>query len=192
MWVFRLRKDVEFQSGKTLDANDVVWSIQGHMGEGSTPPAKPIVAQITEVKADENDTVVFVLEGGKSGVTNLVFELHTADAAFGGAVDAAVLISEAAKREGIDTEVIRAPNDGYWSDVWRVKPWCFCYWSGRPTEDWMFTTANASGVPWNDARWEHERFNEHTPQRSATNSSSQTPVFPGFDRHLAPQYTFGR
>ena len=343
-WRFKLRQGVEFHNGKTMDSQDVVYSITGHMGEDSTSPAKPIVSQITEVKADGKDAVVFKLEGGnadfpvlmtdyhlvilpdgsemregigtgpfsvasyepgvrfmgkrhpnyfkegkpyfdelenlnindvntkvnalktgevdlidhpdlktihllektpgidvvsapgfrhytmpmltdtapydnndvrlalkyaiprqqvldkvlrgkgqlgndhpispanqyhnaelpqrefdpdkakfhlkKAGAEGLTFDLNTADAAFGGAVDSAVLIAEAAGKAGININVVRQPNDGYWSNVWRVLPWCFCYWSGRPTEDWMFSTAYSSGVAWNDARWEHARFNK--------------------------------
>ena len=54
---------------------------------------------------------------------------------------------------------MREPNDGYWSNVWMKKPWSAVYWGGRPTEDWMFTTAYASGAAWNDTFWENERFN---------------------------------
>ena len=39
------------------------------------------------------------------------------------------------------------------------KPWCFCFWGGRPTEDWMFSTTYAAGASWNDTRWKHEKFN---------------------------------
>ena len=40
------------------------------------------------------------------------------------------------------------------------KPWCAVFWSGRPTEDMMFSTAYAAGAPWNDTHWENKRFNE--------------------------------
>ena len=40
------------------------------------------------------------------------------------------------------------------------KPWSLCYWGGRPTEDWMFSTAYSSGAKWNDTFWEHEKFNK--------------------------------
>ncbi|MCB1403007.1 MAG: peptide ABC transporter substrate-binding protein, partial [Rhodobacteraceae bacterium] len=66
--------------------------------------------------------------------------LSAADAAFPGAVDAAVLYSEQAAAAGITIDVIREPNDGYWSNVWMVKPFVAVYWSGRPTADWMFST----------------------------------------------------
>ncbi len=89
----------------------------------------------------------------------LKVDLNVADAAFAGAVDAAVLFAESAKAAGININVVREPNDGYWSNVWNKKPFCACYWGGRPTADWMFQTAYEAGVPWNDAVWENERFN---------------------------------
>ncbi len=96
----------------------------------------------------------------KAGLSSLKVDLSAADAAFAGAVDAAVLFKEHAAKAGIDINVVREPNDGYWSNVWLKKPWCAVYWGGRPTEDWMFSTAYAAGAPWNDTFWEHERFNK--------------------------------
>ena len=34
-----------------------------------------------------------------------------------------------------------------------------CYWEGRATADWMFSTAYAQDAAWNDTFWKHERFN---------------------------------
>jgi peptide/nickel transport system substrate-binding protein len=96
----------------------------------------------------------------KSGVGNVTFRLHAADAAFVGAVDAAVLYQEKAKSAGINLEVVREPNDGYWSNVWMKKPWCAVFWGGRPTEDMMFSTAYAADASWNDTFWKNKRFNE--------------------------------
>ena len=96
----------------------------------------------------------------QAGLSSLTVDLSAADAAFAGAVDAAVLYKEHAAKAGITINVVREPNDGYWSAVWMAKPWCMCYWGGRPTEDGMFTTAYASGGDWNDTFWEHARFNE--------------------------------
>ena len=48
-------------------------------------------------------------------------DLSAADAAFAGAVDAAVLYKEHAVAAGIEINVIREPNDGYWSAVWMKK-----------------------------------------------------------------------
>jgi peptide/nickel transport system substrate-binding protein len=96
----------------------------------------------------------------KAGVGNITFHLSAAEAAFVGAVDAAVLYKESAAKAGIDINVVREPNDGYWSNVWLKKPWCAVFWGGRPTEDMMFSTAYAADAAWNDTYWKNPRFNE--------------------------------
>ncbi len=96
----------------------------------------------------------------QAGLDKLQVELSAADAAYPGAVDAAVLYSAAAEKAGIELKVIREPNDGYWSNVWMKKPWSAVYWNGRPTEDWMLSTAYAGGAPWNDTFWKHDKFDK--------------------------------
>lgn len=86
--------------------------------------------------------------------------LRTSDAAFPGAVDAAVLYKESCAKAGIDIEIRREPNDGYWSEVWNVKPFCLSYWGGRPTQDQMFSTGYISSADWNDTRFFNERFDQ--------------------------------
>lgn len=96
----------------------------------------------------------------KAGMLDHVFELHVSDAAFAGAVDSAVLIKESAAKAGIQVEVVREPEDGYWSDVWMKKPWCFSFWGGRPSEDWMFTMGYAADAAWNEGHYRGKRFND--------------------------------
>ena len=96
----------------------------------------------------------------KAGFDSLDITLQAADAAFSGAVDTGVLYAEHAAKAGINLTVDRVPDDGYWSNVWLKSPFCFCFWFGRPTEDMMFSTTYASGAAWNDAHWEHARFNK--------------------------------
>jgi peptide/nickel transport system substrate-binding protein len=78
-------------------------------------------------------------------------------------IDAAQLYQASAKAAGININVVQEPADGYWSNVWLKKPFCACYWSGRATEDWMFSSAYEEGVPWNDTQWgreDSERFQD--------------------------------
>lgn len=96
----------------------------------------------------------------KAGMDQAAFKLHCADAAFEGALDAGVLYQEQASGAGINIEVVREPNDGYWSNVWMKKPWCAVFWGGRPTEDMMFSTAYAADASWNDTFWKNNRFNQ--------------------------------
>jgi peptide/nickel transport system substrate-binding protein len=96
----------------------------------------------------------------KAGLENLKVDLSASDAAFAGAVDAALLMSEQAKAAGIEINVVREPNDAYWDNVWLKKPWCMCYWGGRPVADMFLSISLAADAPWNDTKWNNARFNE--------------------------------
>ena len=65
-----------------------------------------------------------------------------------------------ADKAGIKINVVREVVDGYWNDVWMKKEWCFGYYAGRPTEDWMLTLVYDSGATWNETAWKHERFDK--------------------------------
>jgi peptide/nickel transport system substrate-binding protein len=96
----------------------------------------------------------------KAGMLGNTFKLHAADSAFPGAVDASVLIQESAAKAGVKIQVVREPDDGYWENVWIKKEWVQCYWSGRPTADWMFSLAYSADANWNDTFWKHAKFNQ--------------------------------
>ena len=63
-WRFQLRKGVEFHNGKTLEAEDVIYSFNHHRGEDTKSAAKSLLAAVKEIKADGKHTVVFTLDGG--------------------------------------------------------------------------------------------------------------------------------
>ena len=96
----------------------------------------------------------------QAGLSQLTVRLSTADIAFSGAVDAAILYKEHATQAGINIEVVREPADGYWENVWLKKPFCVCSWAGRPTPDLMFTLAYGAGSVWNDSHFHHARFQQ--------------------------------
>ena len=56
-WVFRLRKGVEFHDGKSLTAQDVVYSLMRHKDPAVGSAAKALVEQIDSVSADGPDLV---------------------------------------------------------------------------------------------------------------------------------------
>jgi len=103
----------------------------------------------------------------KAGHSSLNVNLSAADSILGGAVDMCVLYSEHAKKAGININVVREANDGYWSDVWLKKPWVFVKWGARPTPDQMFTLAYKDDAPWNESHWQNKRFNELLLQAKA-------------------------
>ena len=114
----------------------------------------------------------------RAGLEKLAVDLSVSDAAFAGAVDAALLIRESAKRCNIDINVVREPADAYWDNVWMKKPWTASYWGGRPTADWMFTTAYAAGAAWNDTFWNNPRFNDLLIQaRAETDTAKRAAMY---------------
>ncbi len=94
----------------------------------------------------------------KSGHDGSPIILRVADGAFPGAVDAAALFQQSAAQAGIPLEIKREPNDGYWSEVWNVQPFCASYWGGRPVQDQMYSTAYLSSADWNDTKFKNEDF----------------------------------
>ena len=82
-----------------------------------------------EAKTYDPDKAKFHLK--QAGMDKLEVTLSAANAAFSGAVDAAVLMSEKAAAAGITITVDRVPDDGYWDNVWMKKPFCASYWGGR-------------------------------------------------------------
>ncbi|WP_340107652.1 ABC transporter substrate-binding protein [Pikeienuella sp. HZG-20] len=99
----------------------------------------------------------------KAGAEGLSISLHAADNVLPGAVDMCVLYSEQAKKAGIDITPVRAPNDGYYADVWMKQPFTTAAWGPRPTPDVIFTQAYQAGAVWNESHWDNERFNELLP-----------------------------
>jgi peptide/nickel transport system substrate-binding protein len=62
-WVFNIRKGITFTSGKTLDADDVIYSLNMHRGETKSP-AKAQLAEIADIKKINANQVQIVLSSG--------------------------------------------------------------------------------------------------------------------------------
>jgi peptide/nickel transport system substrate-binding protein len=60
-WTFKIRKDVVFHDGSKLSADDVVWTMERHMGKDSKSVAKPYVAGVKEWKKVDSHTVKAML-----------------------------------------------------------------------------------------------------------------------------------
>ena len=52
------------------------------------------------------------------------------------------------------------------------------YWGGRPTEDWMFSTAYMGGASWNDTFWKNDRFDKLLIEaRAETNQAKRREMY---------------
>ena len=131
----------------------------GHGALGNDHPIAPtnrFHAADLEQRTYDPDKARYFLK--KAGHTRLELTLSAADAAGTGSVDMAVLFREHAAAVGIDIDLVREPDDGYWTNVWLKKPFILSYWNGRPTEDLMFSTVYAGGAEWNESHWRNDRF----------------------------------
>jgi peptide/nickel transport system substrate-binding protein len=60
-WIFKVRKGVKFQDGSPLTMDDIVYSIMRHKDPKLGSSAKPLVANITDVKADGPSSIAIEL-----------------------------------------------------------------------------------------------------------------------------------
>ncbi|MCG8623807.1 MAG: ABC transporter substrate-binding protein [Proteobacteria bacterium] len=131
----------------------------GHGTVGNDSPIGPanqfVARDIPQTRYDP-DRAKYYLQ--QAGLDELRVQLSVSDAAFTSAVDAGQLYQNSAKAAGITIDLVQEPADGYWSNVWQKKPWCASYWSGRATEDAMWTTGYEISAPWNDTGWDNPRF----------------------------------
>ncbi|MER9445640.1 ABC transporter substrate-binding protein [Mesorhizobium sp. M0340] len=95
----------------------------------------------------------------KSGHSGPIL-LRTSDAAFPGAVDAAQLFQQSCAKAGITLEVKREPGDGYWSEVWQKQPFTTSFWSGRATQDQIYSSTFLSTAEWNDNHFFNDKFDK--------------------------------
>ncbi|NNE23213.1 MAG: ABC transporter substrate-binding protein [Rhizobiales bacterium] len=134
---------------------------QGEIGNDSPiGPANIYRATPEELPQREYDPDKAKFHLKKAGMENLSVDIHLADTAFEGALDAGQLFAQSAKAAGINLKIVREADDGYWSNIWLKKPFIGGYWGGRPTEDWIFSQIYSKGADWNESHWDNARFNE--------------------------------
>ena len=75
-WTIELAKDATFQSGRKFTAKDAVASLNHHRGESTTSAAKPLLADVSDVKADGDHTLVIELSQGFADLPWVLTDYH--------------------------------------------------------------------------------------------------------------------
>jgi peptide/nickel transport system substrate-binding protein len=74
-WTFTIRKGITFTSGKTLDADDVIYSLNLHRGETKSP-AKSLLADITDIKKLNTNQVQITMGSGNVDLPFNLSDFH--------------------------------------------------------------------------------------------------------------------
>jgi peptide/nickel transport system substrate-binding protein len=112
-WTFKLRKGVEFHNGKTMDADDVVYSINHHLGEESKSAAKALLKAIADIRKDDKHTVTFILKDGNADFPYIMSDYHLCIMPAGGDTAAGVFTGAYVLKDfepGVRAFAVRNPN----------------------------------------------------------------------------------
>jgi peptide/nickel transport system substrate-binding protein len=74
-WVFNIRKGVTFHNGKTLDADDIIYSLNLHRGESKSGAAGPMKA-ITDIKKLTDSQIQITLDSGDADLPYVLSDYH--------------------------------------------------------------------------------------------------------------------
>jgi peptide/nickel transport system substrate-binding protein len=74
-WIFNVRKGIKFSSGKVLDADDIIYSINLHLGETKSP-AKALLKQIKEMKKLSANQIQISLTSGNADLPYVLTDYH--------------------------------------------------------------------------------------------------------------------
>lgn len=93
----------------------------------------------------------------KSGVTTAKIDYAEVSA---GLTDVCLMLQRECAKVGLDLQLNRVPNDGYWSTTWLKAPMHVGSWNMRPSANIMMTIAYQSDAPWNESHWKNEHFDK--------------------------------
>ncbi|MDE3177716.1 MAG: ABC transporter substrate-binding protein [Pseudomonadota bacterium] len=74
-WIFNIRKGVPFTSGKILDADDVIYSLNLHRGETKSG-AKDLMAGIADIKKLGSHQILITLSSPDAGLPSIFADYH--------------------------------------------------------------------------------------------------------------------
>lgn len=172
-------KDLRLALKYAINRQELVDKIlDGFGGVGNDTPINAAYPLYSEIPQREFSVEKAAEHYKASGHDGSPIVLIVADTAFPGAVDAAALFQQTCQAAGIPLEIQRVPDDGYWSDVWNVKPFCASYWGGRPVQDQMWSTAYLSTADWNDTKYFNPALDELILQaRAETDVATRTELY---------------
>jgi peptide/nickel transport system substrate-binding protein len=120
-------------------------------------PTNPFFSPDIPQRAFDPEQAKFHFE--KAGVLNTTVPIVVAEAARA-SVEMGALLQQDAADLGLNIELQRVPNDGYWSNYWMKVPLGFGTLTPRPTADMMLSLLYKSNAAWNGSQWKSEQFDQ--------------------------------
>lgn len=74
-------------------------------------------------------------------------------------VEMATVFKERAAPAGINVEIVVAPEENYWADIWLQKPFTTVWWGGRPPFE-AISVVYPTGAPWGESYYSNARVDE--------------------------------
>ncbi len=143
-----------------VDRSFVVDNVtHGHGKVGNDFPVNPGLPTYCEsIPQHDYDPEKAKWHWDKTGLSSV--DLAVSNAAHANALDASIILQEQARAAGIEINLDRVPDDGYWNHTWMQVPFCVTGWNSRPTADAILTIAHACGGSWNETFWCNQRFDD--------------------------------
>ena len=95
----------------------------------------------------------------KSEVGGSAIPLYCAPAAEY-SVDMAQLLQQTGQKIGLNLDVKKVPNDGYWTNHWMKHPMGYGAVNPRPSADILLTLFFKSDAAWNESAWKNPKFDQ--------------------------------
>jgi peptide/nickel transport system substrate-binding protein len=150
-------------------------------GYGKLGNDQPVPHYMPEYAADipqrtyDPDKAKFHLK--KSGYTGPI-TFTVSDAASFGAVESAQVFQAGAAKAGVNFQIDRVPNDGYYAKYWKKVPFSACTWGGRSTANIVLNVEFASNSAMNGSFWKNEKFDQLLiSSRAETNAQRRMQMY---------------
>ena len=75
-WTFKIRQGVTFHDGKTLTAEDILYSLNLHRGEASTSAARSTASQFVDIVKVSETEIRIVLDSGNADLPYILSDYH--------------------------------------------------------------------------------------------------------------------
>ena len=146
----RVRKAIQLATDRDSIQKAAFFGLGTIGGDHPIPPSDPNYNPDAAAPAyDPEAAKALLAEAGHPNGIDLT--LNTAPI-FGGMVEMAVAFKESAAPAGINVEIKRHSNDGYWATVWLNEPFITVNWYGR-NPDGALSIVYKSDAPWNEAHY---------------------------------------